>query len=74
VKVVVDGQTMPDADARAFWERFSAWMEDNPGDLGGFAKKEGFASVHPTVESGTPVLRVSKSAAQQPYSPAKKKR
>lgn len=74
MKVVVDGTPMPDADARAFWQRFSSWMEEHQGDLGGFAKSEGYASVHPTVESGKPVLRVSKTAAQQPYASAPKKR
>ena len=74
MRVVIDGTALPDAEARAFWERFSTWMEDHPGDLGGFAKTEGYASVHPTVESGQPVLRVSKTATQQPYVAAKKQR
>jgi hypothetical protein len=65
--VLVDGTPMADAEARAFWERFSDWMEDHPGDLAGFAAKEGFASVHPGVEKGRPVLRVSKSDPQRPY-------
>jgi hypothetical protein len=73
VKVIVDGASMPDADARAFWQRFSDWMEEHRGDLAGFAAKEGFASVQPTVEKGVPVLRVSKTAPQQPYANAKKK-
>lgn len=68
LSVLVDGKPMPEADARAFWERFSTWMDEHPGDLGGFAKQEGFASVHPGVEKGQPVLRVSRSDPQKPYS------
>ncbi len=65
--VLVDGAPMPEADARALWERFSTWMDEHPGDLGGFAKQEGFASVHPGVERGRPVLRASKKDPQRPY-------
>ena len=65
--VLVDGTAMADADARALWERFSAWMEDHPGDLAGFAAKEGFVSVHPGVEKGRPVLRASRKDPQRPY-------
>lgn len=65
--VLVDDAPMEATAARAFWERFSAWMEEHRGDLAGFAQKEGFASVHPGVEGGRPVLRVSKDLPQQPY-------
>ncbi len=65
--VLVDGQAMAPEEARSFWERFSTWMEEHRGDLAGFAAQEGFASVHPSVEGGRPVLRVSRSAAQRPY-------
>lgn len=68
--VLVDGVALPEEDARALWERFSAWMEEHRGDLAGFAAREGFASVHPGVEAGRPVLLASKSAAQRPYGPA----
>ena len=67
--VYVDGQAMPEAEARVFWQRFSDWMEEHRGDLAGFAAKEGFASVHPGVEDGRPVLHASRSAAQRPYAP-----
>ena len=67
--VYVDGAAIPEPDARAFWQRFSDWMEANRGDLAGFAAKEGFASVHPGVENGQPVLYASKSTAQRPYAP-----
>lgn len=69
--VLVDGEPMPEPDARAFWQRFSDWMEEHRGDLAGFAKAEGFASVHPGVDGGRPVLRASRSNAQRPYAPAK---
>ena len=58
---------MADADARAFWKRFSDHMEQNRGDLAGFAKSEGFASVRPAVENGAAVLIASHSDAQVPY-------
>ena len=65
--VLVDGTPLPDEEARALWARFSEWMEEHHGDLGGFAVKEGYASVHPGVEGGRPVLRASKTAPQRPY-------
>jgi hypothetical protein len=65
--VRVDGEAMPEAEARAFWERFSAHMETNRGDLSGFAAKEGYASVHPALEDGAPVLLASRAAPQRPY-------
>jgi hypothetical protein len=71
LRVYVDGTPMPEADARALWQRFSGWMESHRGDLAGFAKAEGFASVHPGVEDGGPVLHVSRSAAQKPYAPVR---
>lgn len=69
LSVYVDGEAMPEADARAFWQRFSDWMEEHRGDLAGFAEKEGFASVHPGVEDGRPVLHASRTEAQRPYAP-----
>ena len=67
--VYVDGTAMPEAEARAFWQRFSDWMEENKGDLRGFAEKEGFVSVHPCVENGRPILHASRTNAQRPYAP-----
>ena len=65
--VYVDESPMAEAEARAFWQRFSDWMEEHRGDLAGFAAKEGFASVHPGVENGRPVLYASRSEVQRPY-------
>lgn len=67
LSVRIDGQLMPETEARALWQRFSDHMEANRGDLGGFAVKEGFASVSPGVEGGRPVLIVSRTAPQRPY-------
>lgn len=67
--VYVDGQPMPEAEARALWQRFSDWMEEHRGDLAGFAAKEGFASIHPGVEDGRPVLLASRTEVQRPYAP-----
>jgi len=69
--VWVDGAALPDAEAHAFWDRFSAWMDAHRGDLAGFAKSEGFASVTPSIKGDVPVLLVSKSEAQKAYASAK---
>ena len=68
--VRVDGVVMADEDARAFWARFSEHMETNKGDLAGFARAEGFASVRPTLGPDGPELVVSRTAPQQPYARA----
>jgi len=65
--VVVDGVRMDEAEARAFWARFSEHMEKNRGDLAGFAKAEGYASVRPVMTPNGPELVVSRTASQQPY-------
>jgi hypothetical protein len=65
---------MAEPDGRALWQRFSAWMEEHRGDLAGFARSEGFASVHPEVHGSEPVLVVSRTAAQKPYANAVTKR
>lgn len=67
LKVKVDGVFLPEAEARALWARFSAHMETNRGDLLGFAKAEGFASIQPAVEGGRPLLVASRSTPQGPY-------
>lgn len=74
LRVLIDGAPLADADARALWQRFSTWMEDHRGDLAGFAHAEGFASVHPELHDGEPVLIASRSAPQQPYDNAPAKR
>jgi len=70
LSVVVDGVPLAPDEARALWQRFSEWMEEHRGDLAGFAAREGFKSVHPTVEGGRPVLRASHTEEQRPYAPA----
>ena len=69
--VLVDGAPLPEEEAHALWERFSAWMDEHRGDLAGFAAREGYASVHPGVDGDRPVLHASKTAAQGPYASAK---
>jgi len=68
--VFVDGTRLPDEEGRAFWGRFSAYMESHKGDLAGFARTEGFASVHPESRQGQAVLVASRSAAQRAYGSA----
>lgn len=70
LSVIIDGTPLPDDEARDMWNRFSAHMEENRGDLAGFAKKEGFASVHPEVGGGRAVLVISRSAPQRAYTSA----
>jgi hypothetical protein len=67
LRVLVDGTPLSDDDARAFWKRFSDWMEEHRGDLSGFARAEGLASVHPEMHASGPVLIASRSAQQRPY-------
>ena len=69
--VVVDGTPMPEDEARAFWTRFSEHMEKNKGDLAGFAKAEGFASVRPSMGPEGAELVVSRTAKQEPYGRAR---
>ncbi len=68
--VLVDGELMEEALAKAFWQRFSAYMDEHKGDLGGFAAQEGLASIHPEVRDGRPALVASRQAAQRPYTNA----
>jgi hypothetical protein len=67
LEVTIDGVKLPDEEARAFWQRFSAHMEANKGDLGGFAKSEGLASVVPETGRGGALLRCSRTAPQPGY-------
>jgi hypothetical protein len=65
--VVVDGAALGEEEARAMWQKFSAYMEEHKGDLAGFAKAEGFASVHPRSDGGRAVLVMSKTEPQEAY-------
>ncbi len=69
--VIVDGVPMADEEARTFWARFSEHMEKNKGDLAGFAKAEGFASVRPAMGPDGAQLVVSRTAKQEPYGKAR---
>jgi hypothetical protein len=69
LRATVDGTPLAPEEAERLWKRFSDWMEEHKGDLQGFAKSEGFTSVHPAVEGGLPVLCASRSTPQQPYAP-----
>jgi hypothetical protein len=74
LRVLIDGEALPGEDAIAFWKRFSNWMDENPGDLAGFAETEGLTSVVPEMHSGAPVLVASRTAPQKPYTSAPKKK
>ncbi len=64
---VIDGVAVPEDAARELWRKFSEYMEAHKGDLGGFAKAEGFASVHPRSDGGRAMLVFSRTAVQEPY-------
>ncbi len=74
LRVLVDGVALPDDDARALWKRFSAWMEEHPGDLAGFAEGEGLTSIQPEMHAGLPVLSASRTKPQGPYEDASRAR
>lgn len=67
LEAVLDGARLPDDEARAVWARFSEYMGKNPGDLAGFARAEGFKSVHPEHRAGKAVLVLSREREQTPY-------
>ncbi len=73
LRVVVDGEALSNEEAVAFWKRFSAWMDEHPGELGGFARSEGLSSVRPEMHDGVPVLVASRTAAQGAYGTAPRK-
>ncbi|HKQ71889.1 MAG TPA: hypothetical protein VJT73_21240 [Polyangiaceae bacterium] len=55
---MIDKKPLPDDEARAIWTRFSAYMDEHEGDLAGFARQEGYASVKPESRGGKAVLVV----------------
>lgn len=67
LRVTVDGVALPEEEGRAMWAKFSAYMEEHRGDLGGFAKSEGFLSAHPRSADGAAVLVLSRTAPQDAY-------
>lgn len=66
LSVVVDGQALPEAEARAVWQRFSAHMDAHRGDFDGFAASAGYASARVAVEGGVPTLTLSTQALPTP--------
>ena len=65
--VLVDGTPLSADEAKAIWLKFSAYMEANKGDLAGFAKAEGFKSVHPRSDVGRALLVFSRTDDQEAY-------
>jgi hypothetical protein len=74
LRVLLDGKPLGESEGKALWTRFSAWMETHQGDLAGFARQEGFTSVHPELHDGEPVLVASHTAPQRPYANAPTRR
>lgn len=55
---LVDGKPLPDEEARALWTKFSEHMDLHRGDMAGFAKLHGYASVAPEARGGRAMLVV----------------
>jgi len=68
----IDGRPLGEEEARALWVEFSAHMDEHQGDFAGFAKKKGFVSAVPEVQSGQAVLvlrtKPEKSGGPRPSS------
>src|SRR5690606_6245707 len=60
---VVDGRPLPEDEARALWQRFSAHMDENRGDFEGFARAEGYAAASVAVAGSTPTLNLRSEGA-----------
>ena len=50
---IVDGELLPEEDARALWERFSAYMDEHKGDLRGLREGRGIRQRAPGVAART---------------------
>ena len=61
--VLVDGVALPDDEARATWERFSAHMDAHQGDTAGFASQNGYATATPEYRRGQAVLLLTRRQA-----------
>ena len=66
LEALVDGAALDAEAARALWTEFSAHMDENKGDMAGFARKKGWQSVAPEFRQGKAVLVVKTGAAVKP--------
>ena len=57
--VLLDGQPLPEDEARAVWTAFSEHMDWHVGDFDGFATAKGWKSVRPEHRRGQAVLVAS---------------
>ena len=73
LRVLIDGDPLPDLEAIAFWKRFSVWMDENPADLKGFAEAEGFSSVSPEMHSGAPCSSRAAAPRRNPTRPRRRR-
>lgn len=56
---LVDGVALPEAESAALWHAFSEHMDQHQGDMAGFARARGYASVKPEYRRGQAVLVVA---------------
>jgi hypothetical protein len=61
----VDGRRLEPAQARALWERFSAYMQTHRGDFGGFARAEGYAHAAVSAAGGVAMLTLESAATSR---------
>jgi len=67
MRAIRDGEALEQGEARELWSHFSAWMDEHPGDLAGFAAALGVTSVRPALDAKGAVLVVSSTEAQPVY-------
>jgi hypothetical protein len=71
--VIVGGKTLPAEDARALWEKFSAYMETHRNDFVGFARQEGWKFASVAAHQGVATLTLSNEPITS-AAPKKRKR
>jgi len=69
-RAVRDGEALESDEARELWRHFSAWMDEHPGDLAGFAGALGVTSVRPALDARGAVLVISTTETQVAYGSA----
>ena len=69
--VLVDGVALPEEEARDLWTKFSQHMDENQGDMAGFAKLSGYHRVSPEARNGQAVLVIQTTEGAPTGEPAR---
>ncbi|MCK6590264.1 MAG: hypothetical protein L6Q76_22080 [Polyangiaceae bacterium] len=72
--VHVDGVALSEDEARELWTKFSQHMDENKGDMAGFAKLCGYARVSPEARKGQAVLVIQTTEGAPTAEPARPER